>query len=340
MAKWISLLFLKQMTKRTVERIQTPLKDGIKAIRDDLVRQRQISPPRSPKENRFLPGFMKSPDKQPQDAQAKQALDKDSIFLISLLEQAGNGSSAKKQGQRTGDVPGHGGSMSVQLGSPSLDPPDDAHAADLRSAAEVIRKGSSLFLSQDADSERINFVAPSQVDSSSGTLMSDKPEEGQSSMERALALFQAGGDEPLPSFLQRYKDEKERKEEAAKLATLTDSKDIGQSVLGMTFCINRRKEINRLAGKSVLSDSYCDLRTEPLFKKFQRTNSSGDYPCYCVSADILGRAIHTFQEEYVTRSKERKFSVEFDLHGRTSRRGKAKHVSGCYCNPNAKSEHR
>ncbi len=118
--------------------------DGMKAIADDLERQKKVSFPSSPKENRYLAGFMKSPDKQPQDAQAKQALDKDPISLISPLEQAENGSSAKKQGQRTGDVPGHGGSMSVQHGSPSLDPPNDAHAADLRSAADVIRKSSSL----------------------------------------------------------------------------------------------------------------------------------------------------------------------------------------------------
>ncbi len=166
--------------------------EGMKAITDDLARQKQVSPPSSPKENRYLAGFMKSLDKQPPDAQAKQALDKDPISLFSPLEQAENSTSAKKQGRRTGDVPGHGGSMSVQHGSPSLDPPDDAPVANRRSAADVIRKGSSLSLSQTTDAERMNFVAPSQVDSSSGTLMLDKPGEEQSSMEKALALFQLG----------------------------------------------------------------------------------------------------------------------------------------------------
>ncbi len=71
-------------------------------------------------------------------------------------------------------------------------------------------------------------------------------------------------------MLQRYKDKKERKEEEAKLAVLASSPDVGQPVLGMTFCVKRRKEISRLAGKSVLSDLYCDLRTEPLLKKSQR----------------------------------------------------------------------
>ncbi len=89
--------------------------------------------------------------------------------------------------------------------------------------------------------------------------------------------------------------------------------DTGQPVLGMTFCINRKKDISRLAGNSVITASYDDLRTEPLFKKFRRANSSGD-PYYCVSADILGRAIHTFQHEYVSRSQLQNFSEEFNLH--------------------------
>jgi hypothetical protein len=96
--------------------------DGMKVIADDLERQKKVSPPSSPKENRYLVGFMKSSDKQPQDAQAKQALDKDPISLFSPLEQAVNEASAKKQGQRTGDVTGHGGSMSVQHGSFPLSP--------------------------------------------------------------------------------------------------------------------------------------------------------------------------------------------------------------------------
>jgi hypothetical protein len=45
--------------------------DDMKAIRDDLARQRQVSPPSSPKENRFLAGFMKPSEKHQQDAQAE-----------------------------------------------------------------------------------------------------------------------------------------------------------------------------------------------------------------------------------------------------------------------------
>ncbi len=37
--------------------------DGMQVIRNDLLRQRQVSPPSSPKENQFLAGLMKSPAK-------------------------------------------------------------------------------------------------------------------------------------------------------------------------------------------------------------------------------------------------------------------------------------
>ena len=106
--------------------------DDMKAIRDDLAKQRQVSSPRSPKENRFLAGFIKPSEKHQQDAQAEQALDKDPISLIPPLEQAARDSSSSEQGQRTGCISGHGGSMSVQHGSFPLDPPDDAHEEDLR----------------------------------------------------------------------------------------------------------------------------------------------------------------------------------------------------------------
>ena len=143
--------------------------------------------------------------------------------------------------------------------------------------------------------------------------MTDKPLEEQDTMSRALALFRIGGEELLPPVLQRYNDNQERREEEAKLAAPAGSSDLGQPVLGMTFCVNRRKDVIRLAGNSVITDSYGDLRTEPLFRKFRRNNSGGD-PYYCVSADILGRAIHTFQHEYFSRSQLQKFSEEFNLH--------------------------
>ncbi len=51
-----------------------------------------------------------------------------------------------------------------------------------------------------------------------------------------------------------------------------------------------------------------------LFRRFQRENVSGDPPYFCVSAEILGRLIHTFKEEYVTKDKTCRMSVKFDLH--------------------------
>ena len=91
--------------------------DGMTAIRNDLERQYQVNPPSSPKENRFLAGFMKPSQRHQQEAQAKQALDKDPISLVSPFEQAANESSSNELGQRTGDVPGQGSSVAVQHGS-------------------------------------------------------------------------------------------------------------------------------------------------------------------------------------------------------------------------------
>ena len=245
--------------------------DNMKAIRDDLARQRQVSSPSSPKENRFLAGFMKPSERHQQDVQAEKALDKDPISFISPLDQAAKDLALNEQGQRTGCISGHGGSMSVQHGSVPLDPSDDILEKDRRFATEVIRNGTSLSSSQAPLKARNNFVAPSQVDSNG-------------------------------------------KEEQANLAVPASINVIGQPVLGMTFCINRRKDIVRLAGNSVLTSEYHDLQREPLLKKFRRENNSGDPPYYCVSADILGRAIHTFQSEYVTEGQEQRFSEEFDRH--------------------------
>jgi hypothetical protein len=124
--------------------------DKTKELKDDPERRNQVTPPSFPLQNKYLAGFMKSPDNQQADAQTRQALDKDPVSLSSSQKQAENCSSAKKQDQRTGDVTGHGGSMSVQHGSPSLDPLDVAHLANLQSVADVIRNGSSLSLSQPA----------------------------------------------------------------------------------------------------------------------------------------------------------------------------------------------
>ncbi len=111
-----------------------------------------------------MTGFMKSPAKPQSDVQAKQALDKDPFSLISRTKQAESVSLDAKQGQRAGDVTGHGGSMSAQHGSPSLDSLDDVHLADRQSAADVIRNGSFLSSSQSIEAIGNNADASPQVD--------------------------------------------------------------------------------------------------------------------------------------------------------------------------------
>jgi hypothetical protein len=118
--------------------------DGMQAIRNDLLRQKQVSPSTSPKENEYLTGFMRSPAKPQPDIKAKQALDKEPFSLITPTKQAESVSLDAKQIQRAGDVSGHGGSMSAQHGSLSPSSLHDAHLADRQSAADVIRNGSSL----------------------------------------------------------------------------------------------------------------------------------------------------------------------------------------------------
>ncbi len=67
----------------------TSSEDGLQAIRNDLLRQRQAPSVSSPQENKYLASLKGSPDKPQPDAQAKQALDKDPFSLVSPLKQAG-----------------------------------------------------------------------------------------------------------------------------------------------------------------------------------------------------------------------------------------------------------
>ncbi len=112
-----------------------PSEDGMQVIRNDLLRQKQISPPSSSKDKQFLVGLMKSPAKLQLDEQSKQALDKEPLSLLSPTKQAEKGSSDAKQDHRAGDVTRHGGSVSASLGFSSLDPLVDAHLADMSSVA-------------------------------------------------------------------------------------------------------------------------------------------------------------------------------------------------------------
>jgi hypothetical protein len=111
--------------------------DGMQAIRNDLLRQKQVSPSTSPKENEYLTGFMRSPAKPQPHIKAKQALDKEPFSLITPTKQAGSVSLDAKQIQRAGDVSRHGGSMSAQHGSLPPSSLHDAHLADRQSAADA-----------------------------------------------------------------------------------------------------------------------------------------------------------------------------------------------------------
>ena len=224
-------------------------------------------------------------------------------------------------------MPGHGSSMAVQHGSLSLDLSDDAHDKDLRLATEVIRNGTPLLSSQTPSAERNNLVVPSQVDNASGSRSAEEEFDKLRVMDTLIETWRNDHPgAPLPRSYQKHVDKSVMTEKLAKhskeqvaLTVPANSHLSGQPVLGMSFFVNKRKEIARLAGNSVLRDKY-DLGSEPIFEKFRVKKSwdgawcIGDRPYYCVSEDILGRAIHTFQEEYVSKSKAQRISEEFDIH--------------------------
>jgi hypothetical protein len=89
-------------------------------------------------------------------------------------------------------------------------------------------------------------------------------------------------------------------------------------VLSGAFCINRLEKICQLAGNAKLKElTNCSDREKEithLFRRFLRENVEGDPSYFCVSAEILGRLIHTFKEDYVTRAKALNVSIELDHH--------------------------
>ncbi len=69
-----------------------PSEDRMQAIRNDLLRGKQVSPPTSPKENEYLTGLMRSQAKPQPDIKEKQALDKEPFSLITPTKQEERGS--------------------------------------------------------------------------------------------------------------------------------------------------------------------------------------------------------------------------------------------------------
>jgi hypothetical protein len=259
---------------------------------------------------------MKSPNNQ----QTKQALNEDSISLSPPRVQTGIGSAEEEGNKGAGNVPGHGGSMSVQHGFPSPNPLDVALTTSRQSAADMIRQGSSLSASQPSDTTGINSNAPLQVTSIGMASVKEKRtsqqrgEDMDKVLQAALETETRAGGPFLSAIVQKYKADQDLKGKEWLEKESAVVKNIGQRVLSMTFCLNRLAEMSRLAGNTKLSDSYHEVNDIQLFKKFQRENESGDPPYYCVTADIMGRALHTFKEEYVTNSTQRRIPVEFDLH--------------------------
>ena len=47
-----------------------------------------------------------------------------------------------------------------------------------------------------------------------------------------------------------------------------------------------------------------------LFRRFLRDNESDGPPYFCISASIMGRVVHTFKEEYISKDKKRTASLE------------------------------
>jgi hypothetical protein len=75
---------------------------------------------------------MKAPSKLQLSEQSKPALDKNSLSLLSTTKQAEKDPADANQGHRTGDVMGHGGSVSASRGFSSLDSLDNAHLSDMQ----------------------------------------------------------------------------------------------------------------------------------------------------------------------------------------------------------------
>ncbi len=117
---------------------------------------------------------------------------------------------------------------------------------------------------------------------------------------------------PLFAATQKLKD---RKEAESKLPASAGDNDTGQRVLSMAFCVNRLKETRHVAGNARLrgfTDSAApddqSREVTQLFRRFLRENSADNPPYFCVSAAILGRLIHAFKEEYITKDKQRRMT--------------------------------
>ncbi len=116
--------------------------------------------------------------------------------------------------------------------------------------------------------------------------------------------------------MKRFRDLEQARQRPSSEQTLP-----GQRVLTETFFVNRLEEIRQFAGDAKLGNFKngfgSDTREEeiaPIFGRFQRENSKGDPPYYCVSASMIERLTHTFREDYVDEDKVRRTACELALH--------------------------
>ena len=250
---------------------------------------------------------MKSPPKLQLEEQSRPALDKEPLSLLSPTKQAETDSADANQGHKTGDVAGHGGSVSASLGLSSLVSLDIAHQLDRQTAADTIRNGSLLSLSQTTEVTGNNSDASPQVETSLDApreKVKRTPEEDilrREANARQIKSYQekedkTRGDLPLSPKSQEIRTKRMaraerdlavakryREQSQERLPDPPANNVIGQRVLTETFCINRLEEIRQFAGNSKLKDFTDgferDIREEEisrLFKRFRRENGKGD----------------------------------------------------------------
>ncbi len=117
--------------------------------------------------------------------------------------------------------------MSAQHGSPSLDSLDNAHLADMQSAADAIRNGSFLSSFQSTEAIGNNADASPQVDANMDASEKGGKRSWEESRQRKEAAARAAqayqekydklGDCPLSPRTQALKDDRDRQEAAANL---------------------------------------------------------------------------------------------------------------------------
>jgi hypothetical protein len=185
--------------------------------------------------------------------------------------------------------------MSAEHGSPPINSLDIALQSSRQSAADVIRYGSSLFLSQatavkgidsDASSQVVSGVkAPGKGVRKSWAEMRQLRDENKRAALEYEEILQKTMDCTLSPRTQELKDKQKRKEAESKLPAAAGGKGIGQRVLGETFCYNRLADISCLVGNYKLSDftdkmsvnSKVDkVKGSQLFKRFQKIVKEND----------------------------------------------------------------